>query len=115
MTLAELEQSQKSPIVRDHLLIRRAIEEMIQLPTERWCKDDIIVTSSKTPLRKAILENVSSMLKVKEDDESIDTLGKVLTMVHEKRTAKSTYEALLFHLSCINSFFGLPKRKEKKS
>lgn len=112
MTIKKLRESMKDPIVREDDLIRKTLEEMSQLPTNRWCKSSVIITKTKQKLGPYTLEKISSILGVDPEDERIDTLGKVATKVYAHRHERKKYGAMLALLSGINGFFGLPKREE---
>ncbi len=77
MTIEKLRESMKDPIVKDRALVRKAIEEMAQLPTAKWCKASVILTKSKEKLGTHILKNVADALGILPQDERIDTLGKL--------------------------------------
>ena len=115
MTIEKLRESMKDPIVKDRALVRKAIEEMAQLPTAKWCKASVILTKSKEKLGTHILKNVADALGILPQDERIDTLGKLAAEVsHLRQTDIRKYTKSLEWLSQISSFFGLPRREDKK-
>lgn len=113
MTIKKLQERMKDPIVRDHALIRKATEEMVQLPVTSWCKSSIILTKTKEPLRKYVLRDICQRLSIPQDDARIETLGKLMMQMNPSDMDVDDYQRALVDLSCIGDFFGLPKKEEK--
>ena len=112
MDLKTLKKQQNDPIIRDHELIKCAIEEMVMLPTTDLCSGT--ATVSKKPLNEYMMEIFSRNLEMSPDDPRINTLGRLCKAIHNKRNnSGSRYNSNMYLLSRIHLFFGIPRRESK--
>lgn len=114
LTIEELRKRMNDPVVRDHTLIRRAVEEMAQLPITRICKDSVVCSDKNEKLGFYVTRIICENLNMSEKDERISTLGKLSSQVYARRRQKKTYRRMCIAMAKVNSFFGLRRREAAK-
>ncbi|MBR1528336.1 MAG: hypothetical protein IJ642_03400 [Oscillospiraceae bacterium] len=107
MTITELQEKMKHPVVSDHELIRILIEEMASLPTCCMCKDNLIATKSTKPYREEIQSHISKILQQSFEIDEMQTLAGMLEKIDTfpKEDNPMDYGTLLMNLAAIQTGF----------
>ena len=111
MDIKTLRKTQEDPIIRDHELIRRAIEEMVMLPTTDVCSSK--GTIGETPMNEYIIRRLCENLEIDTGDPGISTLGGLCREIADKKHGGTSDTFNMYLLSRINFFFGIPRRDKK--
>lgn len=109
MNINTLKKIQSDPQIRDHELIRKAIEEMLLLPVSELFNSK--GTINKTPIRDIFMKDLSDDLNIPQDDYRISSFGALIREVQaQKNVKRSNYESNILTLSHAHSLFGIPRR-----